>query len=369
MTKALKINKNTEQGVIELLKYLLENNKVKGVFTLKKINKNGDIAYSIITDPNELKDAVPFYPLMPANAGKLLSRFTLKGSTKKPVIAVIKPCELRSFVELIKREQGSLENLFIISSTCGGVYPVKMSVNGALEKNLSEYWDTLKKGGISSDLRSACKGCEEFIPYNADMTVDLIGKNDVDKQCIIFFNTKKGVELIKDMKGEFLEKELDNKKLDKVREKRHIEKKNLFNELETKMNGMDGLIEIFGKCIGCHGCSKVCPICYCKLCGFESSDFEYKPSNYETDFRKRGGIRVPPRTLFYHLGRLDHISISCVACGSCEDVCPVDIPISVIFKKIGESVQKLFDYIPGKNIEEDIPLITFKEEEFAEVEE
>jgi hypothetical protein len=29
----------------------------------------------------------------------------------------------------------------------------------------------------------------------------------------------------------------------------------------------------------------------------------------------------------------------------------------------------MFDYIPGKNVEEDIPLITFKEEEFAEVEE
>jgi len=39
-----------------------------------------------------------------------------------------------------------------------------------------------------------------------------------------------------------------------------------------------------------------------------------------------------------------------------------------IFKKVGESVQKMFDYIPGKDAEEDIPLVTFKEEEFAEVE-
>lgn len=369
MTKALKINKNTDQCVLEFLKYLLEKNKVKGVFTLKKISKDGAIAYSLITDPDQLNDAVPFYPLMPVNAGKLLSRFTLKGSTKKPVVAVLKPCELRGFVELIKREQGSLENIFIISSSCGGVYPTKMSVNGALEKDLSKYWDTVKKGEISPDLRSVCKSCTEFIPYNADITFDLIGNSDLDKQCILFLNTKKAEELAKEIKGEFLEKEIDSKKLDNICNKREIEKKRLFDELETKMKGMDGLIEIFGKCIGCHGCSKVCPICYCKLCGFENQDFEYKPSNYEADFRKRGGIRVPPGTLFYHLGRLDHISISCVGCGSCEDVCPVDIPISVIFKKIGESVQKMFDYIPGKNLEEDIPLITFKEEEFAEVEE
>jgi len=63
MTKALKINKSTEQGVLEFLKSLLENNKVKGVFTLKKISKDGAIAYSLITDPKDLVDAVPFYYL------------------------------------------------------------------------------------------------------------------------------------------------------------------------------------------------------------------------------------------------------------------------------------------------------------------
>lgn len=369
MTKALRINKNAEKGVQEFLRFLLQNDKVSGVFTLKKINKDGDVAYSLVTNPDDINDAVPFYPLMPVNAGKLLSRFTLKGSPKKPVVAILKPCELRGFVELIKREQGSFENLFIISSTCGGVYPLKMAVNKNVEKNLTNYWDTVKKGEISNDLRSACKGCDEFVPYVADMTVDLLGRNDINKQCLIFLNTKKGMELAKDAKGELLEKELDNKKLDKIRDKRQKEKKILFDELETKMNGMDGLIEIFGKCISCHGCSKVCPICYCKLCEFESPDVEYGPSKYESELRKREGIRVPPGTLFYQIGRLTHISVSCVGCGQCEDVCPVDIPVSIIFMKVGESVQKMFDYIPGKNVDEDIPLVTFEKEEFTEIEE
>jgi len=66
---------------------------------------------------------------------------------------------------------------------------------------------------------------------------------------------------------------------------------------------------------------------------------------------------------------LTHIGISCVSCGLCEDACPVDIPISIIFKKVGESIQNMFEYIPGKNVEEEIPLVTFKQEEFAEIEE
>jgi len=368
MTKALKINKNVEQGILELLRFLLESGKVKGVFTLKKISKDGAVAYSLITKSDELKDAVPLFPLMPANAGKLLSRFTLKGESTQPVAAVVKPCELRAFIELVKREQGSLDNLFIISSTCGGVYPLKMAVDGTVEKNLSKYWDAVKKAEIPDELRPVCKGCEEFTPYTADMTVDLIAKNDIDKQCVILLNTKKGEELAKGMKAEFLEKELDKGKLDKFRSKREAEKKKLFDEIETKMKDMDGLIDIFGRCIGCHGCMRVCPICYCKLCEFESPDCEYKPSNYESELKKRGGLRVPPGTIYYQLGRLSHISISCVSCGLCEDVCPVDIPISVIFKKVGESVQKVFDYIPGKDVEEEIPLITFEKEELAEVE-
>jgi formate dehydrogenase subunit beta len=105
------------------------------------------------------------------------------------------------------------------------------------------------------------------------------------------------------------------------------------------------------------------------LCEFESPDSEYSPSNYETELRKRGGIKVPPGTLYFHLGRLTHIGISCVSCGQCSDVCPVDIPVADIFKKVGESIQKMFEYVPGKDIEEDIPLVSFKQEEFAEIEE
>ena len=369
MTKALIINKSTEEGLKDFLGDLLENGKVSGVFSLKKITDDKAIAYSLITDPEELKDAVPFYPLMPVNAGKLLSRFTLQGNTKKPVVAVVKPCELRGFVELIKREQGSLENLYIISFTCGGVFPTKTGVDGSAEKNLSKYWETIKKGEILKELRPTCISCDEFVPYSADITVEIVGKSDLDKQFLMFLNTKKGEELAKVIKRDLSDKDLDKKKMDNFRDKRLAEKKKIYEELDKKLNGIDGLIEIFGKCIGCHGCSKVCPVCYCKLCEFESSDSEYGPSDYESELKKRGGLRVPPGTLYFHLGRLSHISIACVACGACDDVCPVDIPVAQIFKKLGESVQKMFDYTAGKDIEEPLPLVTFEKEEFAEIEE
>jgi formate dehydrogenase subunit beta len=57
-----------------------------------------------------------------------------------------------------------------------------------------------------------------------------------------------------------------------------------------------------------------------------------------------------------------------VGCGSCEDACPVDIPLAIIFKKVGEDVQAKFNYMPGKNIDEEIPIKTFEIDEYTEVE-
>ncbi len=371
MTKAVTIQQGVEQGIREFLKYLLDTGKIKGVFTLKKINKGGDVAYSLITRSDDLTDAVPFFPLMPINAGKLLSRFTMNGAPSEPVAVVLKPCELRAFIELVKLEQGFMEKIIFISATCGGVFPLNMAPEGTIDKNLSQYWTAIKKEEIPPNVRPACKACTEFIPYNADLMVNLMGNKNLDSQCDIFIQTKKGEELAtdKDVKKKYSQKESKKENLDSFRGKREAERKKIFDEIDTKLTGMDGLIDIFGKCIGCHVCSKVCPICYCKLCEFESSDSEYGPSNYESELKRKGAVRVPPNTLYYHLGRLSHIAISCVGCGSCEDACPVDIPISIIFKKIGESIQDLFEYTPGKNITEKIPLITFKEKELTKIEE
>jgi len=53
----------------------------------------------------------------------------------------------------------------------------------------------------------------------------------------------------------------------------------------------------------------------------------------------------------------------------CTDVCPANIPVATIFDKTSQSVQEIFDYLPGKDATEPIPLITFEREELSYVEE
>jgi len=200
--------------VREFLGSLLESGKVSGVFTLTRVGKDGGITYSLVTNPDSLKEATPLFPLMPASAAKMLSHLTLVAPADKPIAAVVRPCELRALTELIKLNQGDLDNLLLISSTCGGVYPLELAINGSIEEKLPQYWEAVKKGEIPLDIRPACASCIHFVPYNADMTVDLAGNKDADKQCVIYLNTDKGEQFAAGIDAELAQGEMKSEAIE-----------------------------------------------------------------------------------------------------------------------------------------------------------
>jgi len=368
MPKVLKISKGPDEGLKQLLRFLLENGKVKGVLTLRKMGEYGTISYSLITNPDDIDSTVPLFPLMPVNLAKQLSRLTLMEAATEPIAVVLRPCELRAFVELVKRTQGSLENILLISSTCGGVYPLEMAIAGNIEEQLPQYWKAVEQGEVIPNIRPACKACVYFVPYNSDITISLLGNKSIDKQSVLLLNTDKGVSSVEGISGQFGEDGLDSAAIEQIRNKREVEKQKLSDELETKALGIGNLTKTFSRCIDCHNCSKVCPICYCHVCFFDTKTSEHGPIYYETELEKTGYVNMLSDTIFYHLVRLFHVSTSCVGCGLCADVCPANIPLWAISLKMGDAVQKAFDYLPGKDLEEGLPFTTFAPEEFAGIE-
>ncbi len=360
MDNCLQLKKSAGQGLLDFLRFLLENNKVSAVFTLRKTGINGGFDYGLITDVQMLKDAIPLHPYMPVNAAQELSRFT---QMKKQIAVVIKPCELRTFIELVKRSQGTRDHFLLISYTCGGVFQFETTVKGHAEEQLSDYWKAMSIGENFKEIRPTCLACEHFVPMNADVTVSIIGAK-VDKECVLFLHTEKANDLADGFESETSECELGSETIDALREKRHGEKASLFEETGSS-SGLDGMIDVFGKCIGCHGCSRVCPICHCVLCDFESYLFDYETSMIEEELLRKGGVRLPPDTILYQLGRLNHVSFSCTGCGMCTEVCPANIPISAIFMRTGEETAKIFDYVPGRDVEELVPVTIYKEEELS----
>ena len=313
--KSFKIAKPPDDTIKDILLFLLENKKVSSIFALSKVHNN-NYAYTLITNKELLNDITPTFPLMPANAGKMISRLTMIEAVKSPVAVVLRPCELRALFELVKLEQAKLDNL-------------------------KKYWENVKTGADFHELRECCRICENFVPDNADIIVPLAG-NDINKETSVLIKTEKGAGFLKGMIDQFDEENLESAVLDTIRGKRKEKKQKTFADLKTEGFGIEGLINIFGRCINCHACSKACPACYCKLCYFESADSESDPSTFEIELKKRKAIRLPADTVFYHLGRLTHIGITCVGCGMCSDVCPTDIPVGTIFTKVSERIQKAF---------------------------
>jgi formate dehydrogenase subunit beta len=368
MPKMLNISKEVSVGTRDFLRCLLDSKKAQSVAVLMREGTSDWASYSLISDPKKIEQAVPFYPVMPYNAGEYLSRLTSKGPFNEPVAVVLRPCELRAFVELVKRQQGSLDNIITISSICPGVYTLKRFVHNNKDKLLKDYWSAVEDGKMLEGIRETCSCCEHFIPVGADIIIPIAGEQHTGKECKLFANTEKGAELLKEMDGKTQESALETKGTEAIRQLRQKNEKEMIADLQEKLSGLNGLVEIFNTCIGCHGCRSVCPICYCRLCEFDSLRSEYKAEKYKNELRKRGGVKTPPGSLAFQIGRMAHMNLSCVGCGMCSDVCPVAIPIASIFKKTGKAVQDLFKYIPGSDVEDNIPVTTFEEEELTSVE-
>lgn len=99
----------------------------------------------------------------------------------------------------------------------------------------------------------------------------------------------------------------------------------------------------FTKCLKCYGCRNICPACFCKECSLESADVV-----------TRG--EIPPEFPMFHLVRALHMIGRCVDCGLCEEACPAEIPLRMLYKRVNEIIETRFQFKPGIEQVEPSPL-------------
>jgi len=360
---------NRDTIVKGFLKTLLEKEVVRGVVAPSALPSGVNAAQSLITDPAMLENADPLAPVMAVSTAKLLSQMTRLKPMEKPVAVLLRPCELRATIELTKLKQANLDNLLLISMDCAGTFSVKTYASLVEEgQDVREIEKKLLNGEDEPMLRPVCQGCEWSVPGNSDITIAKHGL-EADQFGLIAHTEKgeKALELVTE--GEVWEggEEKRNSAIEKWNEEKIAKRDSQFSELKERVSGIENLLKTYDRCINCHNCMTVCPICFCKECFFDSAVFEFESDRFIDWSRAKGNLRLPTDTLLFHLGRMNHMSTSCVACGMCQDACPNDIPVAQIFKMVGYNTQKRFDYVAGRSLEEPVPLTQFREDELQEI--
>lgn len=110
--------------------------------------------------------------------------------------------------------------------------------------------------------------------------------------------------------------------------------------------------EQFSRCIRCHACRQICPGCYCSECFVDQLDPTWVGIRRNTSDNE-----------VWNTIRAFHLAGRCSSCNECERACPVNIPLSLLNRKLEKEIGEMFDYQAGQESDAVPPFAAFKKDE------
>ncbi len=125
ITAKIEVQEKNVLGALQgFFKNILEIEEIKAILVPQHLPMKNMVMPTLVTDPNHLDGVDPLAPAFPLNAARIVSRLTRKPMGAK-VAAVLRPCEMRAFVELVKLKQARTDEVILIGVDCLGAFQNK----------------------------------------------------------------------------------------------------------------------------------------------------------------------------------------------------------------------------------------------------
>jgi formate dehydrogenase subunit beta len=355
-----------------LLRALLENKVVDAILVPVATPDGRNLVPTLVRDAEQLARADPVAPVIPVQTARVLSQLTFTGTSERLAV-VLKACEWRAVVELTKLKQINLDKVLTVGIDCYGSYKVlDYGAMVAPEPQLTARLLAAVEPAVGfswpgRELRTACRVCDHFVPEGVDIRLGLMGTDPQQEILVELADARADLAPVLGV-AEKAPPAGRAEAIATLKAARTARREEAFAAIREQIKTREGMMATFSACLRCHNCTVVCPICYCRECIFRSPNFDHTSQQYMKWADRRGAVRMPTDTILFQITRLNHMSASCIACGLCEEGCPSNLPLTLIFSAVGEQVQKVFEYEAGRSLEDELPLTVFREDELHVVE-
>ncbi len=307
------------------------------------------IVSQIIEDPADLRRVNPFAPLMTSNAaGAAYHLQQQNGRTR--VAAILRPCELRSYAELYKRqslqpplpeqpEEARDSRMLIFGVDCMGTYSRKFFDKKLKDQNLPELTKATlmnaSAGGFrQQNLRQACQMCDWPAPWGADVVIGTVGV-ETERHLLVTARREAGKRSLKAGRSGNSPAAISllshrETIVSAVADARAGVRKGLLASSvhHSRFDDVGSILGWFATCSLCGECLGACP-------------------TYSGEFDPPAASGRKPVGPLANMVLLSRWLASCSGCGMCEEVCQRSVPLTLLVSALSHRIREETDYITG----------------------